>query len=194
MPAPTSRRQAPRAASVSSRGWLACSTTNTAFSDASASTKSGVTRCGSTIGTRLWKRMTPRCGMASSAAMISVSRRGAIINGSPPVTMTSQISGPLADIVERCLQLRRRQRLAARSHDLAAEAEAAIDRADMDRLQEHAVGIAMHDPLHRRMAIVADRIARSLRPDLELGAARHELRGDRVRRDRSDRSAPPSPR
>ncbi len=55
----------------------------------------------------------------------------------------------IADIGECRIEFGSRQRLAARSHLFAAEAEAAIDRANMQGLQEHAVGIAMHDALDR---------------------------------------------
>ena len=86
-----------------------------------------------------------------------------------------------ADIVERRGELHARQRAPAPDH-LAAEAEAAIDRADMDRLEQHAVGIAVHDALDRTMRVVADRVGVLLRPRLELGAIRHELARDRIAR------------
>ncbi len=52
----------------------------------------------------------------------------------------------------------------------------------MDRLEQHAVGIAVHDALDRTMRVVADRVGVLLRPRLELGAIRHELAGDRIAR------------
>ncbi len=90
-----------------------------------------------------------------------------------------------ADIGQRRLELGRCQRLAARPHLLATEAEAAIDRADMQGLQQHAVGIAMHDALDRRARVIADRVAELLGRDLGFPRARHELLGDRVVRDLS---------
>ena len=64
-----------------------------------------------------------------------------------------------ADIIERRrVGLVRQRVLLAGSDHLAAEAEAAIDRADMNELEQHAVGIAMHDACDRRMRVIADRI------------------------------------
>ncbi len=50
----------------------------------------------------------------------------------------------------------------------------------MERLQQHAVGIAVDDALERRMRLVADRIGAFFRGCRELGRLGHELRGDRV--------------
>ncbi len=50
----------------------------------------------------------------------------------------------------------------------------------MDDLQEHPVGIAMDDALHRRMGGVADRVGALLRPDVELALVGQELARDRV--------------
>ena len=50
-------------------------------------------RAGSTTGTRVWKRTIFTCSMALSRPMISASRRGESTSGSPPVRITSQISG-----------------------------------------------------------------------------------------------------
>ena len=41
--------------------------------------------------------------------------------------------------------------VAVRTHHLAAEAEAAIDRAGMERLDQHAIRVAMHEALDGRM-------------------------------------------
>ena len=89
---------------------------------------------------------------------------------------------PRLDVGDGGVELVGRQRLAARPDLLAAEAEAAIDRADMQRLQQHAVGIAMHDALDRRARLVADRVGQLLGRDLGLGDARHELARDRIGR------------
>src|ERR1700691_5998935 len=56
---------------------------------------------------------------------------------------------PRTDVIERGFQLVRRQLLPVPSHLLTAEAEPAIDRAKMRRLQENAIGIAVDDALHR---------------------------------------------
>ena len=67
-----------------------------------------------------------------------------------------------------------------RSDHLPAEAEAAIDRADVQRLEQHAVRVAVDDPGHRRVGGVADRV----RALLGLGDAfpgdGNELSADRV--------------
>ena len=67
-----------------------------------------------------------------------------------------------------------------RPHHLAAEAEAAIDRADVHGLQQHAVGIAVDDALDRRMREVADGIGALLRRDVQFRCIRHELAGDGI--------------
>ena len=87
--------------------------------------------------------------------------------------------GMRADVVERRVELGARERGPAPDH-LAAEAEPAIDRADVDRLEQHAIGIAVHDALDRAVGVVADRIGALLRPRVELGRVRHELARDRI--------------
>ena len=79
--------------------------------------------------------------------MISASRRGDSIKGSPPVRMTSQIAG----FARGCNRARpgrpcRESALSLPGPDhFAAETKAAIDRADMNKLEQHPVGIAVHD-------------------------------------------------
>ena len=87
---------------------------------------------------------------------------------------------PGADVVERRLELGRRQAVAAGPDLLAAEAEAAIDRAGMARLQQHAIGIAVDDALDRRKPPVADGIRALLRRRVQLGRIGHELAGDGI--------------
>ena len=59
MPASISRAQAARACCVSSRGWLACSTTIGRLAGAfSARTSAGVIRSGATTGMRVCTRIT----------------------------------------------------------------------------------------------------------------------------------------
>ena len=73
-------------------------------------------------------------------------RRGDSMNGSPPVRITSQMAGVGGDVGERGVEGLVRQRLrTAGPHHLAPEAEAAVDRADVRELEQHAVGIAVHD-------------------------------------------------
>jgi len=67
-----------------------------------------------------------------------------------------------------------------RPDTLAAEAEPAINRADVDELEQNAVGIAMHDPFHRRMRIVADRIGAFLRTHNKLPRIGHKLPRNRI--------------
>ena len=126
--------------------------------------------------------------------MISASRRGDSISGSPPVRITSQISRVRADIVQRVVvgALRERARLARPDH-LAAEAEPAIDRADVHQLEQHAVGIAMHDARDRRMRVIADRIGALVRPAPPVPRRSERTAARSDRRDRRGRSARPSP-
>src|SRR5438094_4371684 len=85
-----------------------------------------------------------------------------------------------SNVGERRFKLRRRQCLTAWPHYLAPETEAAIDRAGMQGLQEHSVGIAMYDALVRRARLVTDRVAELFRRDLGFTRVGHELPGDRV--------------
>ena len=63
---------------------------------------------------------------------------------------------------------------------LATEAKAAIDRADMDGLEQHAIGIAVHDAFDRAVGTVTDRIGSLLGTDIELGRVGNELARDRI--------------
>jgi hypothetical protein len=86
-----------------------------------------------------------------------------------------------ADIVERARESCRRQRTrVARADHFAAEAEAAIDRADVHQLQQHAVGIAVHDAFDRAVRVVADRIGALLRMRMQFAAIGNELPCDRI--------------
>ena len=121
------------------------------------------------------------CSIAASALTISPSRRGdeheRIAAGEdhlPDLAVG-------ADIVERGIELLARERAPAPDH-FAAEAKAAIDRADMDGLEQHAVGIAVHDARDRTVRLVADRIGHLLGPRLELSRIGNELARDRVAR------------
>src|SRR5437879_5677997 len=74
-----------------------------------------------------------------------------------------------ADVAERGAELfSRKRRTSVRADHLAAETEAAVDRTHMYELQQHAIGIAVHDALDRAVGIVADRIGALLRRDREL--------------------------
>src|SRR6266540_1121630 len=64
---------------------------------------------------------------------------------------------------------------APRPDHLAAEAEPAIHRTDMDELEQHAIGIAVHDAFDRAVRVVADRVGRLLRLLVELGRIGDEL-------------------
>jgi hypothetical protein len=84
------------------------------------------------------------------------------------------------DVVERGIELLRRQRLGAGADHLAAEAEAAIDGAGRGQLEQHAVGIAVHDAGSRRVGAVADRVGVLVRLRLKFRSVRHELPRDRI--------------
>ena len=73
--------------------------------------------------------------------------------------MTSRISGCARDVLERRVVLVERNLL--RVADLAApRAEAAVARADRADEEEHAVGIAVRDVRHRRVAVLVERVDR----------------------------------
>jgi len=63
---------------------------------------------------------------------------------------------------------------------LAAEAEAAVHRADQQRLQQRAVGVAVHDALHGGVGVVADRVGQLVRRGRKLRRVGDELTPDRV--------------
>src|SRR5260370_183238 len=65
----------------------------------------------------------------------------------------------LPDIVERAAigVGRERGRLARPDH-FAAKTEPAIHRADVNHLEQHPIGIAMHDAGDRRMPVIANRL------------------------------------
>jgi len=86
------------------------------------------------------------------------------------------------DIVERAIERLWLKRALPRPHGFAAEAEPAIGGAGIDKLEQHPVGIAVHDALDRAMGLVADRIAALLRLDVEFARIGNELPGDRVMR------------
>ena len=89
--------------------------------------------------------------------------------------------GPLGDIGEGGVQGGGIERLGrARSDHLAAEAEPAVGGADVGQFQQHPVGIAVHHPLHRAVASVADGIGVLARRDVQLGRLGQELAGDGV--------------
>ena len=81
-----------------------------------------------------------------------------------------------ADVVERSRQRRLRQPgwLVGADH-LAAEAKAAIDRADMRQLEQHAVRIAVHDALDRAVDVIPDRIHQLFGAMIELRRIRNKL-------------------
>jgi hypothetical protein len=84
-----------------------------------------------------------------------------------------------ANVGDRRFEFRARK-AALPSNHFAAETEAAIGGADVDRLEQHPVGIAMHDALDRAVDAIADRVARLLGPAGELSRVGNELAGDRV--------------
>ncbi len=88
------------------------------------------------------------------------------------------------DIVDGGIELVRAQAFRTRPYHLAAETETAIDRADIHQLEQHAVGVAVHDAGHRAVRLVANRIA-------ALMLMRHQFRhiGQELARDRVFRIA-----
>src|SRR6185369_12143262 len=86
------------------------------------------------------------------------------------------------DVTQRRLEFGFAQRAALGPHRLAPETEAAIDGADMGGQQQHAIGIAMHDALNRRVRGIADRIGQFFGRHQSFAWIRHELRRDRIDR------------
>jgi hypothetical protein len=84
------------------------------------------------------------------------------------------------DVIECGRKLCLVEVFAAGPDHLAPEAEAAIHRAGMRRLQQDAVGIAVDDALDRREGIIADRVVALLRSAVEFPPVRQELAADRI--------------
>ena len=83
----------------------------------------------------------------------------------------------VCDIGQRRLEIVWRQGIGLAGPDrLAAETEAAIDRTGRDSLEQHAVGMAMHDARHGRMRIVADGIGQLFRQHVQFFQRRQEWR------------------
>ena len=87
-----------------------------------------------------------------------------------------------AHVVNRRREVVCAQRPRAGTHPLAAEAEAAIDGANRDQLDQDPIGIAMHQPLDGAHGVVADRIVALGGIADELTRVGHELARDRVAR------------
>ena len=81
---------------------------------------------------------------------------------------------------------RRRERLArepaatTRPDHFAAEAKPAVDRAHVGELEQHAIGIAVNDPLDRAVRVVADRVGGFHLQRVELPDIGDELPGNGV--------------
>src|SRR5215468_9115427 len=86
-----------------------------------------------------------------------------------------------ADIANRGIELCARERPLAPDH-FPAETKAAIGGADMDRLEQHPVGIAMHDASNGTVDLVPDRIADLLRVARKFRRVRNELARDGIGR------------
>src|ERR1700745_759897 len=87
------------------------------------------------------------------------------------------------DVFESTRQGLHRERIRfARADHFAAEAKTAIDRADMSKLEKHAVRIAMNNTVPRTMSIVADRISKLLRTMDQFRRVGNDLAGNRIRR------------
>jgi hypothetical protein len=88
-----------------------------------------------------------------------------------------------ANISECSVDRRGRKRTTpSRPHHLAAEAEAAIDRANMGELEQNPVRITVDNSFQRAVCVVADRIGRFAWLPRKFGAIRHELSRDWVQR------------
>src|SRR5262245_45137346 len=80
----------------------------------------------------------------------------------------------LPDIADRRCKLALREGTLA-PYDLAAKAEPAIGSADMNRLEQHPVRIAMHHPRDRTVPAVSDRIRHLFRALIKLCRRGDEL-------------------
>ena len=121
------------------------------------------------------------CGIADSRSTMRARRRGESISGSPPVRMASRTAGVAGEPVERRVQLRLGQRAAVRPHRFPPEAEAAIDRAGEQGLQQRPVGVAVDHALDRGEGRVGRGVGHLARRGAEFGRVRQVLPRDRVR-------------
>ena len=82
--------------------------------------------------------------------------------------------------MERLGERARRQRLPSRPHHLPPETKAAIHRASVHKLEQHPVGIAMHDPFDRAERMITDRIVPSSGSDCSSTCIWDELPCNRI--------------
>src|SRR5262249_50059355 len=64
--------------------------------------------------------------------------------------------------------------------DLAAEAKAAVDRADMGQLQQHPIAIAVHNAFDGRELLLAQRVGTLSGQLVEFAEVGHKLARDRI--------------
>ncbi len=84
-----------------------------------------------------------------------------------------------ADVIQRARE-RCGIECAALAHAFAAEAKAAIDRADGYELQKHAVRVTMHDAGNGTMRLIADGVGELGGRHLQLAGVGQELPCDRI--------------
>src|SRR5579862_1266046 len=79
------------------------------------------------------------------------------------------------DVIERRRERFGREPSPAGPNHLAAEAKTAIDRARIHKLEQHAIGIAVDDPLDWAEGAIANRIGVFFRPSLQFSRVGDEL-------------------
>ena len=160
-----------------------------------ARTSSAVTRCGSASGTRVWMRSTltwsifaQRLHYRAQAPRRQHQRIAAGEDHLPDFAMranvikrAAQTPPPTAACFCRSQPFRGENRSGNRPRISGRE------------LEQHPVGIAMHDAFERTVRVVADRVGQFVRPHIKFGSVRHELARDRIVRIVTDRSARRAP-
>ena len=125
---------------------------------------------GMTAGPLVAKRMRRTCGMSSSALPMSSMFLGAQLVGVAAGDDDVLELRPLRNVLERVLPLLGRlgQRdfvhvLGVGADRIAARAEAAVDRADVERKKECFIHVAVHEAGNRRIFLFVQRIERQAR-------------------------------
>ena len=204
MPRSKSRRIAFSVIHVISSGALKCVCSTTSLPHLAPALDDGGERVepllsvmsfiGMIAGPLVAKRMRRRCGMSSSALPISSMFLGASWYTSPPEITMSSSSGRHADVLERLLPLLGRlgQRdlvdvFRVGADRVAARAEAAVDRAGVQRQKERFVDVPVHEARNRRVFLLVQRVERQPRMvGQQRRGQRDELPANRV----VDRIAP----
>ena len=124
----------------------------------STRTRSRVIRCGSTAGILVPIRTNSMCGIDRKRPRIQSSLSSLSASGSPPEISTSRTVGRFFQVAEDRFQTLLVGNDFAVAHHARPRAIAAVGRTEVERQQQDAIGIAMHQAGYRAVAVFTQRI------------------------------------